>query len=278
MLEFFKKPYPFNNDLVHNAKVVFFIGAAIGLFLFFFEPFNFNNFSLRDKFIVSSLISLITFAVLSFSMIIIPSFFKSFFSIKNWNVLKEIFWNTWLIFTLIVGYYFYFRFNSVFLIKPGDILKIILISFLAISILVVLNRNRLVKIHLNLAVELNKKLMTKMDSADKELLFESEYKKDSIKLTVKDIAVIKSAGNYVEFFYFENSKIKKHLLRNTLINIEDTLKNYNFIFRCHRTYLINTDFIIKATGDSQGVKLLMRGLDFQVPVSRNYLAGLKEKI
>ncbi len=276
MLEFLKKPYPFNSDLMHNAKVVFFIGAAIGLFLFFFEPFNFNEFTLREKFVVSSIISLITFAVLSFSMIIIPSYFKKLFSRNTWNVLKEIIWNTWIIISLIIGYFFYFRFNTIFVIQPADVLKIILISFLAVSILVVLNRNRLVKLHLNVAVELNRKLMSKLDKENDTVTIESEYKKDSIVLSVKDALLFKSAGNYVEIYYLENEAIKKHLIRTTLKNIEDLLINYSFIFRCHRTYLINTNFIEKAEGDSQGIKLKIKGISFLVPVSRIYLNKLKE--
>ncbi len=276
MLEFLKKPYPFNSDLMHNAKVVFFIGAAIGLFLFFFEPFNFNEFTLREKFIVSSIISLITFAVLSFSMIIIPSYFKKLFSRNTWNVLKEIIWNTWIIISLIIGYFFYFRFNTIFVIQPADVLKIILISFLAVSILVVLNRNRLVKLHLNVAVELNRKLMSKLDKENDTVTIESEYKKDSIVLSVKDALLFKSAGNYVEIYYFDNEVVKKHLIRTTLKNIEDLLTNYSFIFRCHRTYLINTNFIEQAEGDSQGIKLKIKGISFLVPVSRIYLNTLKE--
>lgn len=278
MLDFLKKPYPFNNDLRHNAKVVFFIGGAIGLFLFFFEPFNFNEFSLREKFIVSSIISLITFAVLSFSMIIIPSYFKRLFSRNTWNVLKEIIWNTWIIISLIIGYFLYFRFNSIFVIQPADVLKIILISFLAVSILVILNRNRLVKLHLNVAVELNQKLMLKLDNGNDFITIESEYKKDSLRLSVKESILFKSAGNYVEIYYFEAGVTKKHLIRTTLKNIENLLLNYNFIFRCHRTYLINTNFIEKAEGDSQGIKLLIKGINFTVPVSRIYLNKLKEII
>lgn len=276
MFEFLKKPYPFNNDLRHNAKVVFFIGVAIGLFLFFFEPFNFNEFSLREKFTISSTISLITFAVLSFSMIIIPSYFKKLFSRNTWNVLKEIIWNTWIIISLIIGYYLYFRFNSVFLIQPADVLKIILISFFAVSILVILNKNRLVKLNLNVALELNRKLMSKLDSGNDFITVESEYKKDSLRLSVKESILFKSAGNYVEIFYSEKGILKKHLVRTTLKNVESLLLTYNFIFRCHRTYLINKNFIEKVEGDSQGIKLIMKEINFSVPVSRIYLNKLKE--
>ncbi len=278
MLKFFKKPYPFNNDLKHNAKVVFFISVIIGGFLFFFEPFNFNEFTLNERVIISLVISVITFAVLSFNMIVVPSFIKSFMDTQKWNVFKEILWNIWLLITVAFGYFVYFRFNPIFEIAPDDALKIILISIFAISILVVLNQNRLMKLNVHLALELNKKLSSKLNTGHNKIFFESEYKKDSISLTVNSIRVIKSAGNYIEIYYIDKGEIVKHYVRNTLAYAEKLLENYNFIFRCHRTYLVNTNFIKKAEGSPQGVKLLVENLDFLVPVSRNYLTKLQEII
>jgi len=278
MLKFLKKAYPFNNDLKHNAKVVFFISVIIGGFLFFFEPFNFNEFSNRERVIISSVISLITFAVLSFNMMVIPSFIKSFMDTQKWNIFKEILWNIWLLITVSFGYYIYFRFNPIFEIAPNDALKIILISILAISILVILNQNRLMKLNVNLALALNQRLSSKLNTGHNKIFFESEYKKDSISLTIDSIRVIKSAGNYIEIYFFEKGEISKHFVRNTLVYAEKLLENYNFIFRCHRTYLVNTNFIKEAEGTPQGVKLQVQDLDFLVPVSRNYLIKLQEII
>jgi hypothetical protein len=278
MLKFLKKAYPFNNDLKHNAKVVFFISVIIGGFLFFFEPFNFNEFSNRERIIISSVISLITFAVLSFNMMVIPSFIKSFMDTQKWNIFKEILWNIWLLITVSFGYFIYFRFNPIFEIAPNDALKIILISILAISILVILNQNRLMKLNVNLALALNQRLSSKLNTGHNKIFFESEYKKDSISLTIDSIRVIKSAGNYIEIYFFEKEEISKHFVRNTLVYAEKLLENYNFIFRCHRTYLVNTNFIKEAEGTPQGVKLQVQDLDFLVPVSRNYLIKLQEII
>jgi len=198
MLKFLQKPYPFNNDLIHNAKVVFFISIVLGLFLFFFEPFNFNSFSLRDKLFISTIISLITFAVLSFNMIVLPAYFKNIFDSQKWNIFKEFLWNLWLFIGVSLGYLVYYFFNPNFEILPKDVATIFLISIFAIFILVILNQNRLVKLNLNAAIELNEKLINKNRNENDVVLFESEYKKDSISLSVSTIRLIKSAGNYVE--------------------------------------------------------------------------------
>lgn len=263
---------------MHNAKVIFFISVVIGAFLFLFKPFNYNELTDREMLIFSTAISLITFAVLSINMIVLPAYIKSIVDIRRWNILKEILWDLWLFASVAFGYFLFFRLNPIFEISKNDVLKISLISVLAISILVVLNQNRLVKLNLNLALNLNQKLMSKFNSGQDKIFFESEYKKDSISLTVDSIRLIKSAGNYIEIYFSENGKIIKHLIRNTLKYAEELLKNYNFIFKCHRTYLVNVNFIVKAEGTPQGVKIHLKEIDVLIPVSRNYVGKLQELI
>jgi DNA-binding LytR/AlgR family response regulator len=177
-----------------------------------------------------------------------------------------------------MGYFVYFRFNPIFEIAPNDAIKIILISIFAISILVILNQNRLMKLNVNQALTLNQKLSSKLNTGQNSVFFESKYKKDSITLSVNSIRVIKSAGNYIEIYFFENGKISKHFVRSTFVYAEKLLENYNFIFRCHRTYLVNTNFIKEAEGTPQGVKIQVQDLDFLVPVSQNYILKLQDII
>lgn len=275
MLKFLNKPYPFNNDLIHNAKVVFFISFVLGLFLFFFEPFNFNSFGTQQKLIISLVISLITFAVLSFNMIVLPAYLKNIFESHKWTILKEFFWNLWLFISVTVGYFIYYIFNPYFDILPRDVVTIFLISTFAMFILIILNQNRLVNLNLNVAIDLNKRLISK-NSIDNDLvLFESEYKKDSVSLNVSSLRLLKSSGNYVEIYYEEKNIIKKHMIRNTLKKIEEQLADYDYIYKCHRTYLVNIRNIKKALGDPQGVKIIVDGINFPIPVSKIYVNKLK---
>jgi hypothetical protein len=251
----------------------------LGLFLYFFSPFNFNEFPPKEKFTISAIISLITFAILSFNLIVLPSYFKRIFEIKSWVVWKEILWDTWLFLAVSLGYFLYFRFfNTIFVISTKDIATVIFTSVFVIFILVVLNQNRLVKLNLNDAIELNRRLMSKEANKNDIILFESESQKDNLSIRVANLRLLKSAGNYVEIFYEENKKIHKHLVRNTLKNFEQKLANYSCIFKCHRTYLVNLDYVEKAIGEAQGVKLMLKDFDFSVPVSRSYVQKLKEKL
>ncbi len=278
MFKFLKKPYPFNTDMIHNAKIIFFISVVLGLFLFFLQPFNMNELPLKEKFIASGIFAIITFAVLSFNLLVLPSYFTKFFANEKWVIYKEILWNTWLVSNLAISYYFYAQYTEIYSFSGLTFAKIVLVGIVPISALVFFNQNRLLKLNLTDAMELNKKILSKINSENNTVVFESEYKNDSTTLVVSTIVMIKSAGNYTEIYWKEKNKINKHLIRMKLQEVEILLINYNFIFRCHRTYLINTDLIEKAEGNSQGLRVSLKNIDIQVPVSRPYVQQLKKRI
>jgi len=278
MFRFLNKKYPFNSDPIHNAKIIFFISVVFGLFLFFFQPFNIGGLPQKSKLTVSFIFAVITFAVLSFNLLVLPSYLVKIFRNENWKIFKEIIWNTWLLGLLATSYFFYFRYANIVSFDEIEFAKIVLIGIIPITILVFLNQNRLLRQNISDAMELNKKILSKINSEDNIVLFESDYKKDSISLTVSSIISIKSAGNYIEIYWKEKIKANKNLVRMKLQEAEEILKNYNFIFKCHRTYLINTNFVESAEGNSQGLILKVSNLDFKIPVSRPYVAKLKEVI
>jgi LytTr DNA-binding domain len=279
MLRFLKKAYPFNTDLIHNAKIIFFISVVLGLFMFFLQPFNFYELPVKEKLTISTLTAIITFAILSFNLLVLPSYFTRLFVTEKWNIWKEIIWNTWMLSTLVASYFLYFQYAKLGSSYTGiTFAKIILIGVIPISILVFLNQNRLLKLNLNDAMDLNKKILSNISSENDTILFESDYKNDSISLSVKSIITIKSAGNYIEIFWKEKNKTNKHLVRMKLIEAEELLKSYNYIFKCHRTYLINTNHVENAEGNSQGLSLNLAKLNFNIPVSRPYVTKLKEII
>jgi len=70
--------------------------------------------------------------------------------------------------------------------------------------------------------------------------------------------------------------LKKRLIRSTLKNTEELLQEYSNIVRCHRTTLVNADHILKLTGQQGTLKLILKDLDVEVTVSRQYLEKVKE--
>lgn len=278
MLKFLKKPYPFNTDLIHNAKIIFFISVVFGIILIVFQPFNINELSFSSKLTISLVSAAITFAVLSFNLLVLPSYFRKILSNDRWNIFKEIIWNTILISELATAFFFYFQYTNIGGFSGIAFVRIVLIGVIPISILVFFNQNRLLKLNISDAVDLNKKILSKINPETDSIFFESEYKNDSVYLVASNILYIKSAGNYIEIFWKEKNKVNKNIVRMKFQEAEDLLKNHNFIFRCHRTFLVNTNCIENVDGNSQGLKLSLKNIDIKIPVSRPHVAKLKEII
>jgi len=59
---------------------------------------------------------------------------------------------------------------------------------------------------------------------------------------LNNLLLIKSVENYVEIYLQRNNKISRFYLRKTLKKVDEELIKYSFIFRCHRSYIINTTF------------------------------------
>ncbi|MCF8367700.1 MAG: LytTR family transcriptional regulator [Bacteroidales bacterium] len=278
MLKFLNKPYPFNDDLKHNTKVIFFISVGVFAFLFLFQPLQIDALASKEKYILVIGLGVITFLSLSLNLLILPSLFPKVFHGSSWNVKKEIFWDIWILFTVSVGYFLYYKTLGIMEFKFAMILKLILIAIVPISVLITFNRNRLLRSHLKSANELNQKLQENKSIPDRLVHFISDYQKDNLSLKVSLILFVRSANNYIEIFWKEGQEIKSQMVRYSLTKAEELLKDYKFVFKCHRSYLTNINMIDKIEGSSQGYRLYFEKIDFPIPVSKNYAHRLKELI
>ncbi len=107
------------------------------------------------------------------------------------------------------------------------------------------------------------------ESFTKKIRFTSKTEQKYVEILPQDLIMIKSWSNYIEVFYVKDQKIIFSLLRNTLININDSIKHYPFLFRCHRSYVVNTNKILVIKGNTRGYQLTIEGVSSKVPVSRS---------
>jgi len=278
MFEFLNKPYPFNDDLKYNSKLIFFISIGVLVFLYLFQPLDVALMNNKEKFYVVVGLGVITFLSLSLNLLILPSLFPAIFLKRIWNIKKEILWDLWILSTISVGYYLYYKFLGIFEVDFKMILGLTIIAIIPITGLIVVNRNRMLRSNLKLAEGINKKLKENKSIDEKLVQFISDYSKDSLSIKVSLILVIRAANNYIEVFWKEGNKIKSQLIRSSLHKTEVLLKEHKFIFKCHRSFLININYIDKIEGSVQGNKIFFENLDFTVPVSKNFAYKLKELI
>lgn len=279
MLKFLNKPYPYNDDLRHNAKIIFFISLGILAFLLIFQPIEIDTFTSKQIIFLVTGLPISTFVVLSINLIILPSLFPKLFYNNIWNIKKEIIWNLWILLTISSSdFLFYTQLFEILDISFSDIGRILLLGFLPVAVLIIVNQDRLLRSHLESAQKLNEKLTESKEQKVKLIHFISDYKKDNLSISPDSLLVIKSADNYIEIYYRSEGMIKKQMIRYSLKKAVETVNEFDFIIRCHRTFIVNTNHIKEITGNSQGYKLYFESLDFPVFVSPKYITSFKERI
>jgi hypothetical protein len=247
-------------------------------FLFLFQPLEIDALETRDKSFLVIGLGVITFLSLSLNLLILPTLFPKILNGSSWNVKKEIFWLLWILFTVGFGYFLYYKTLGIMEFGFDMVIKMLLIAIAPISVLIVFNRNRLLRSHLKSANELNIKLKEHKSIPDKLVHFISDYQKDNLSIKVSLILFVRSANNYIEVFWKEGQSVKSQMVRCSLAKAEEILKDDRFIFKCHRSYMANINYIDKIEGSSQGYRLYFDQVDFPVPVSKNYANRLKELI
>lgn len=276
MSNFLNNPYPFNDDLKYNSKLIFFISIGVLAFLYLFQPLDVSLMDNKQKLYVVVGLGVVTFLSLSLNLLILPSLFPSIFIKRIWNIKKEILWNMWILTTISVGYYLYYKLLGIFEIDFKMILGLIIIAIIPITGLITVSRNRILRSYLKLSEGINKKLNEKKSIEDKLVHFESDYVKDNLSIKVNLLLLIRAANNYIEVFWKEGDEVKNKMIRTSLSKAEEILKEHKFIFKCHRSYMINMRSIDKIEGNIQGYKIFFENIDFPIPVSKNFAFKLKQ--
>jgi DNA-binding LytR/AlgR family response regulator len=114
---------------------------------------------------------------------------------------------------------------------------------------------------------------------EKQIIFLiADNDKDKLEIELSNLLYIESTGNYIEVFYIKEDKLKNTLLRSTLKRTELQLEKYPSLAKCHRAFLVNISKIVQVKGNSQGLKLVLKNTETEIPVSRNFSKNLKDKI
>ena len=106
--------------------------------------------------------------------------------------------------------------------------------------------------------------------AEKHLIsFKDEYGKIKFSLQASDILLLESTDNYVSVYFLSGSKLQRKLIRNTLKNLENTLKD-NAVIRCHRSFMVNTRNIELVQKKGKKLLIKIKEMERYVPVSEKY--------
>ena len=278
---YLQQPYP----LFENRwRIILSISLFIALFILIFQPFGISNYTGEYKHLFESGYGVVTLIVLIIDLFVFPLFLEEWFISQKWTVLKQMIWQFWILFSIGLGNFLY---SSIFLQFTNGFHAFLISQFytlvvgiLPILILTILHQNSLLSENLKLANEMNGNLtgFNVLHVPDEKVRISAENNKDKIEINQSDFIYIGSTGNYIQVFYLVKNELKSVLLRNTLKQIEEQVKDCPAIIKCHRAFLVNKDKILRVKGNSQGLRLVLKDTSDEIPVSRNYSKSLREII
>jgi DNA-binding LytR/AlgR family response regulator len=279
----YKKADQLVADLKQELGLLLSISFGVFLFILFFQPFTFDGFDLDNSLLFVGGLGTIVFVIMVLIRIVIPWIFRKENQQTKVIVLPAYF-NAFIILVLTsLAFEFYLRYVGMVHITFFITIRVILICLAVVLILGFYDLIDELKQQNELLVIEKRSIQKQIGRYEDELLnksieFISENNSENLELLISEVAVIKSADNYVEIIYKEGYNYKKRLIRNTLRNIELQIKPYSNFIRCHRICIVNLHYVEKLIRSNNNHWLIIKGYDEQIPVSRQYLLSLKEAL
>jgi hypothetical protein len=282
----FTRPYQLLQTQPARLLHALVVGGFVWVFLFIFQPFGLSEIP-RNIFWICLGYGLVTTGVtlalhLS-TWYLLPRHFQE----THWTVGKHIVWSLVniaviglanAVFTHLMGFHV-FTFTGLLQFEAITLA----VGIFPVGIGILLNEARLSRKYSRNSDQLNfslsqHQLQNQQEAEELAITLFSDQPAETLVLPAKDLFYIKSADNYVEIYYQENGEISKKILRSTLKAMAASLEVHEFFFRCHKSYLVNLQQVVRVSGNAQGYKLHLSGPPEAIPVSRQHNELLKERI
>jgi DNA-binding LytR/AlgR family response regulator len=147
------------------------------------------------------------------------------------------------------------------------------VGIFPITLIILLKQYALLKKYGASAAQLDQQIQyndaKKIGKASTLITVYGESQRESVSFPLDDFRFISAADNYIKLHFIKDNKLANEVLRNSLKKLSEQFLQYEQVFRCHRTYIVNLSAVNQVTGNAQGYKLHLKGVDESVPVSRN---------
>jgi len=260
-------PFPRPRKTKKNFLWICLLGFSCSLFIILFKPFGIQNFNDDWYFeLIIFSMGLVFIAAVLFIEWLIPTIFPGPF--KKWKLGKALIWYTLVIFFIggivflyksYLGGYLDFTLTEYLLVIGRTLLLALTVSFFGLGIFQFINRKQISRLTSN------------------EAYWVTSKNGKAIRFNLKDVLFVSSDDNYVDIHYHSAGNRKKMIFRSSLKNIESQIVHpLSPIKRCHRGYLINTEFFEIKKMSSRSMTISLKNYKDEIPVSKQYADAIKE--
>ena len=274
MISFLTRTYPFKQS-PHWLRDSIVYGVVIWAMLFVLQPFGFSMYQ-GSKFLVAALFGLVTsgcYAVYGLSVV------RSLRArIKPWRIWHQAFTVLGLILFIAVCNFILFSFIFNYPITLRFFLAFLywtmIIGTIITTLAIVIDYNR------NLRDRMEE-LLSNTTEEQKDIsvtISDHNVRGNDLTIPINDLLYVEAQKNNVSvcFLFFNDTATTE--IYTTLTAVAEELKDYENIFQCHRSFIVNVNNITSARGNSNGYQLTLGTCTASIPVSRSYVPRLKSFI
>lgn len=273
LVRWLRQPYPLFHGSRWGFRVAFFSGLFVTLFLFFLQPFG-TRISEGQEWHwlrIAAEFGAITMAV-TLAWGLIERLSPQIFNEENWRVWKDLVATLFFVSLIATANMLYAAWRFGFMLSWRSFGYWQFMTW-AVGIFPTLygvfsKQMRLMRRYSAEAAALSAHLPHPEHAPAPAITLTGENQGESLTLPPDCLLYLAAADNYVQVCFRENGQIRNRLLRGALRRMEEALSVRPEFFRCHRTFLVNLDQVVRVSGNAQGYKLHFEGTDAAVPVSR----------
>lgn len=280
MFTFLNRPYPHELTLRRMLATAVLFGLFVAAFLFFFQPFGIQVLGDKKAAVCLGFGALCVVAIVLMNGLI-PQLFPRAFQEQTWTVGKEILWS--LAHCAVIGFG-----NSLYVVWLGmgawtwELFLTFEVYTVAVALFPITVSTLLREVRLNrLYREQSSELTTHLHQQEVThvpVTLPSDNKNEALTLDPDSLLYLEATDNYVTVYYFKEDTVAKAILRSTLKAQEATLAEIPGMFRAHKSYVVNCNRITNVSGNAQGYKLHLEGVETVIPVSRKQNEELRRRV
>ena len=259
------KPFPDFDSWSDYAKYLAILSVFITFFLYVFKPFGLSSLE-SNAFLICLGFGAMTFLGAVFYEVTLGSLFTRLGWKEKWTLGKWILNNLGTMLFISMANFIFARLIIIGFIDwellPTMIYSTFMIGIIPISVLGGFLVLRGEKKYQHIAKEINELSSPKTTKENDLELFH---------IAAHQIKYIEALQNYVKIGFLTNEGELKILTERITLKEVIQMTDGSSIAKCHRSFLVNREAIVSATGNAQGLLLTLSDCDKIIPVSRMYV-------
>lgn len=265
VIKWLKKPYYFNNSIFFRLLISFGLGAIVFIFLFILKPKGIDKIAI-NPYLFRLGYAVNTSFVLLLYFFVVTKLFPDYYNNEVWTIKKQLINIVGVMIVCSIVHWIY----SLSVLSKSHFIQYV--SFLEIVFYTMMFGTIPSAIYIYFdekfsnkkqientpppIIESKKIVINVNNEPPKKVTIYASNKKDSITFNIDSLLYITSENNYACFFLNDKEdNIKERILRLPLRLVEAELTVFSHILRCHKSYIVNTNYVNKIVGNTKGYSL-----------------------